>query len=183
MEHHCHCLACFCAQHDFWPIDLDIVGCGIRCELALNQLCQRYSVPSTGAQQLVCCCHRANAPVESRYEIGHRSIPNRSLGNNGADGSEGVLDTMVELRDQCALVFLCALALSHVDVDAYHPFRMPFFIVGDRTASFDPTDLAGWEVYAVLTDVLLPLVGKSLLTRPFRPFKILSVHSRPPLIV
>src|SRR5215510_14572169 len=131
----------------------------------------------------MCRRHRANAPVEGRHEVDHRSIPNSSLGNNGADGREGVLDTMVELRHQCALAFLCELALSHVDVDAYYPFRTPFFVVRDRTASFDPTDIASWEYYAVLTGVLLPPVGKSLLTRPFSPLKILVVHSGPPLTV
>src|SRR5262245_66324561 len=110
MEHHCHCLAGFCAQHDFRAVDIDIVGCGIRCELTLNELCQRYPAPSTRAQQLVCCRHRANASVESRYEIGHRSISTGGLRNNGTDRREGVLDTMVGLRDQYALTFLCALA-------------------------------------------------------------------------
>src|SRR5262245_4188068 len=63
----------------------------------------------------MCRRHRANAPVEGRHEVDHRSIPNSSLGNNGADGREGVLDTMVELRDQYALPFLCELALGDVD--------------------------------------------------------------------
>jgi len=90
---------------------------------------------------------------------------------------------MVELRDQYALAFICALALTHIGVDANDPFRTPFFIVRDRTASFDPTGFAGWEDYAVLSGVFLPPVGKSSLTRPFRPLKILVVHSGPPLAV
>jgi hypothetical protein len=61
----------------------------------------------------MCGCHRANSSVERRLEIGNRSTPNRSLGNNGADGREGVLHTMVQLGDQHALAFLCALALSY----------------------------------------------------------------------
>lgn len=80
---------------------------------------------------------------------------------------------MVELRDQCALAFFCMLALSHVDIDAYHSFRTPFCIVRNRAASFDPTDFARWEDYAALSGVFLPPVDKSSLTRPFRPLKIL----------
>src|SRR4029453_7688674 len=142
MEHHRHCLACFCAQHDFRAVDLDIVGCGIRCELALNNLCQRYPVPSTGAQKLVCCRHRANAPVESRYEIAHRSIPNGSLGNYGADGREGVLDTMVELRDQYALTFLCELALGDVKIVAENTGRLSgHLVIEGASHGQDPSNL------------------------------------------
>src|SRR5262245_3428221 len=99
MEDHCHCLAGFGTQHDFRAVDIDVVECGIWRELALNKLGQGYPAPSTGAQQLLCCRHRADAPVESRHEIGDRSITTGSLGNNGTDGREGVLDPMVELRD------------------------------------------------------------------------------------
>ena len=53
--------------------DFGIVASDIRCELVPNELCQRYPLPPTGAQQLVCCCHRANATVERRYEIGNRA--------------------------------------------------------------------------------------------------------------
>jgi len=44
---------------------------------------------------------------------------------DGANGREGILDTMMELRDQCALAFLRTLAVGHVDVDACHPLRTP----------------------------------------------------------
>src|SRR5262245_55808354 len=36
---------------------------------------------------------------------------------------------------------LGTLALSHIDVDAYHPLRPPNFVVRNRTASLDPSDL------------------------------------------
>src|SRR5262249_41239389 len=77
----------------------------------------------------------------------------------------------------------CPLALGDVDVDAYHPLGAPIFTVRNRTASLDPSDLAGWDGDAVLCFVLLPPVGKSLVTRPFRPPKILRVYSRLPFTI
>src|SRR5215831_7065197 len=129
MEDHCHCSAGFRAQDNLGAADLGIVGCGIRCQLVPNELCQRYSLPRTGAQQLLCCCHRANASVECRYEIGNRFTPNRSLGNDGADSREGVLDTVVELRNQDTLALLCSLALGDIDVNANHSLCAPIAII------------------------------------------------------
>src|SRR5262245_35131454 len=106
----------------------------------------------------MCCCHRANASVECSYEIGHRSILDCSLGNNGADGGAGILDTMVELSSQYAVSLLCALALSHVDVDAYRSMST-VFIVRNRTASLDPTDLTGWPHDSVLSVIVLTAIG------------------------
>jgi hypothetical protein len=54
---------------------------------------------------------------------------------SGADGREGILDTMIELRNQYALAFLRMLAVGHVDVDAYHPLRTPILTVRNRTTS------------------------------------------------
>src|SRR5262245_9677175 len=145
MQDHCHCLAGFCAQHDFRTADIDIVGCSIRCELALDELSQRYPVPSTGTQQLVRCRHRANAPVESRYEIGHRSISAGGLRNNRTDGRECVLDTMVELRDEHALVFLCELALGDIEIIAEHAGGLSRrLIINGTSHGQDPSNLPVW---------------------------------------
>src|SRR5262245_51777767 len=183
MEHYCHCLTGFRAQYDLGATDSGIVVCGIGCKLVLNKLCQRYPLPATGAQKLLCCCHRANASVKRRYEIGHRSTTNRRLGNDGADGREGVLDAMVELRNQHALAFFSTFAFRYVDVDTNHALRTPVFIIRNRTASLDPSNLAVGEDNAVLTLVLLPQIGKSLVTRPFRQAKIVGVHSCPPFAI
>src|SRR5215471_9730169 len=90
---------------------------------------------------------------------------------------------MVELGIQDLSGLFCSLALCDVDVDTYHPLGTPIFTVRNRTASLDPSDLAGWDDDAVLSVVLLPPVGKSLVTKPLRPPEILGVHSRPPFTV
>src|SRR5262245_10986384 len=129
MEHHCQRLAGFCAKHDFGSTNIGVAGCGIWHELAPNELYQCYPPPAGGTQQLVCCCHRANASVEGGYEIGHRSTLNRCLGNNGADGREGVLDTMVEFGGKYSLAFFRALAFSHIDADTDHSLRARIIVV------------------------------------------------------
>src|SRR5262245_17760479 len=129
MEHYCHCLTGFRAQYDLGAADSGIVVCGIGCKLVPNKLCQRYPLPATGAQKLLCCCHRANASVKRRYEIGHRSTTNCRLGDDGADGREGVLHAMLELRNQHALAFFSTFAFRYVDVDTNHALRTPVFII------------------------------------------------------
>src|SRR5262249_35600140 len=111
MEDHRHCLTSLRSQNNLGTSDLGVVACGIWGELLPNELCQGYPLPSTGTQQLVCCRHRAKAPVECIYEAGDRSTPNRSLGNHGADGRDGVLHAVVQLGEQCALTFPCTFAL------------------------------------------------------------------------
>src|SRR5215467_4684799 len=105
MQHHCHNLTRLRVHYDVGAVDLGIVACGIRCELAANEFCQRDRLPSTEAQQLVSSCHRANACVKRFYEVDQRLAALVSLENNRADGCKRVLDTMVELTKQYAVVF------------------------------------------------------------------------------
>jgi hypothetical protein len=108
VQHHCHCLTSLRAQNDLWTADLVLwrVAYGASsCRMSSG----RYPLPSARTQQLMCCPHRAKASVECLYEVGDRSAPNRSLGNHGANGREGVLPTVVSLGDQHVLPFLSAL--------------------------------------------------------------------------
>src|SRR5262249_263500 len=108
MEHHRYCLAGLRVQNDLGTADFGVLARGKWREPLTSELCERYSPPSTKTQQLVCCRHRAKAPVECIYEIGHRSSANRSLGNYGADGRECILHSVVQLGEQYALALLRA---------------------------------------------------------------------------
>ena len=58
------------------------------------------------------------------------------------DRREYVLNAMVELGEQRALLFLCSFALTDVDADADYPQRTTFSSVGNETACLNPSDLA-----------------------------------------
>src|SRR6185295_11296097 len=70
MEYRGHGLTRLGLQQDVRAADLGVVAGGIWFELAPNEFCQRHPLPPTGAQQFMCRCHRANASIERRYEIG-----------------------------------------------------------------------------------------------------------------
>src|SRR5215831_12968912 len=133
MEHHGHCLASFRTQHDFGAADFGIVAHGIRRELAPNELCQRYSLPQTGTQQLVRCCHRANPSLKRIYESADRSASLAGVGDDSANRRERILDSMVKFGIQDLVGVLASLALGDVDVDAGHPLWAPIPIVRDET--------------------------------------------------
>ena len=99
-------------------------------------------MPPTGAQQFVRRCHRANASIERRCEIGNGSAPLPGVGDDSADGGKCVLDAMVELGQQSALLFLHPFALGYVDADADDAVWLSFAIVGNETARLDPSHLA-----------------------------------------
>src|SRR5262245_50364737 len=117
-------------------------------------------MPSMGAQQFVCRCHRANASIERRYEIGDRSAPLPGMGNNGADGRECVLDAMVELGGQSALLFVHPFALGDVDVHADQASCVTGLVILYRTARLDPADRSAGTHNAKLCVMLAALLGK-----------------------
>ena len=96
----------------------------------------------TGAQQLMCCCHRANASLKCRSEFSDRSVPLPGVGDDSSDGRQRVFDAVVEFGIQEFAGLFGAFTLGDVDIDAHHPFRTPIFTVRDSTASLDPSDLA-----------------------------------------
>jgi hypothetical protein len=59
-----------------------------------------------------------NAIVEGGYELVHRVAGILRLARNRADSRQDVLDTMVELRQQGALLFLNAFAFGYIDTAA-----------------------------------------------------------------
>jgi hypothetical protein len=62
------------------------------------------------AEQCMSICHRLNAAVEQLKKLVHRAAAFSCALSNRGNGSEYVLDAMVELTDQQALPFLGALA-------------------------------------------------------------------------
>ena len=123
-------------------------------------------------------CHRANASIERRYEIGDRSAPLLSVGDDSADGREGVLDTMVQFGQQSALLFLHAFALGYVNADADHSVGLTCTAEGDETARLDPSQLATRTNDTILDIVFAPALTKRLAAGPFHPSYVVGVHAR-----
>src|SRR5262245_37210571 len=99
-------------------------------------------MPLTRAQQFVCLCHRADAPIECRNKLCDRSTRLLRLGYDSADGRERVLYAMVELGHQQALLLLNPFALGHVNGDADNAKRASISVIGNETARLDPSQLA-----------------------------------------
>src|SRR5262249_8530555 len=70
VQHHCYGLTGLRAQNHLGTADVVVVVRGIGSELLSNEFCQRYPLPSTKTQQLMCCRHRAKAPVQCLNEVG-----------------------------------------------------------------------------------------------------------------
>jgi hypothetical protein len=182
MDHHGHRLTRLRPQRDVGAANLDIVvAVGIRCELVPDKFRQRYPQPSTGAQQFVCCCQRAKAPLERCREFGDRSAPLHCVGNDSVDGRKCILHAVIELGDQYAFAFLCPLALSHVDVDANHSAWVTIGIIGDETAPLDPANATAWEKCTIVYFILGMPLSKGVTANVFHVFTIVRVHSRLPL--
>src|SRR5262245_14419779 len=177
MQHHGHRLTCLRLQNDFGAANLSVVAGGVRCKLAANEFCKRYPIPPAGAQQLVCCCHRANASIERRYEIGDRSAALPGVGNNSADGRERVLDAMVELGQQSALLFLHPLALGDVNADADDSVWVASAAKGKETARLDPSQLACRTRDTILDVIFAPAGSECLTAALFYPSYVVGVHA------
>src|SRR5262249_43544343 len=119
------------------------------------------------AQQFVGRCHRANAPVQSRDKIGDRSAPLPSVGNESADGRECVLDAMVELGQQGALLFLHPFAFGYVNADADNSVRASYVVIQNETACFDPSHFAASTNDAIFYAILAPVHIECLIAIQF----------------
>ena len=90
-----------------------------------------------------------------------------------ADGREDVLDAMVELGDQHALLILCQLTLGDINVDTNHPVRAPISGVGNETSRLDPANLAARSNDAILYVISAPPFAEGLTLHLLEPNKIL----------
>jgi len=86
------------------------------------------------------------------------SIP--CAGSNGADGGEYVLDAVIELSEQCALVLMSTLALGDVNVNAHHPLWTSVTTIGNETALFDPSNFAARVDNSVFDTVFVPTLAE-----------------------
>src|SRR5215813_8396276 len=73
----------------------------------------------------MCCRHRADASLDCCGEIADRSALMPGAGNDGTDGCKCVFHAMVELGNQYALAFLCALALGDIACQALDAHDFP----------------------------------------------------------
>src|SRR5215831_10144316 len=72
-------------------------------------------------------------------------------GGNGTNRRQHILDAVVELGMQCALVVLCSSSVSDIDVDAHYPLWAPVAAVRDETARLDPSNLAAAGCIGLIT--------------------------------
>src|SRR5262245_40473520 len=108
------------------------------------------------AQKLVRRAHRANAAVERSYKMLHRAAAVHGVDSDGLNGREHVLDAMVELGNQLALLLFHLLALSYVDADANNAMRASLTVIGNETACLNPSHLATGTIDTVLDLVFAP---------------------------
>jgi hypothetical protein len=76
--------------------------------------------------------------------------------SNGAYGREHILDAVIELSKQCALVLMSPFALGDVNANAHHSLWSTVTPVRNETAFLDPSNLAAAAVYSVLDTVFVP---------------------------
>src|SRR5262245_5093728 len=160
MEYHGHRLTRLGLQQDARSADLGVVAGGVRCKLAPDELHQRHPMPPMGAQQFVCRCHRANASIERRYEIGDRSGPVPGVRDNRADGRERVLNAVVKFSIQDFAGLFGSLALGDVNVHADQASRVTGLVILYETAGLDPANRSAGTHNAKLCVMLATLLGK-----------------------
>ena len=85
---------------------------------------------------------RLNAAIECRHEVGSRATSVLCLGDDSAHRREHVLDAVVELGNQYALLILRSFALGDINVDAHHPLRAAIATVQNKAARVDPPNVA-----------------------------------------
>src|SRR3954466_13439051 len=69
--------------------------------------------------------HTLNAPIECLDELVDRAAALASILGDRGNAGEHVLDAVVKLRDQKALVFVSPLALCNVDGQALDAYTLP----------------------------------------------------------
>src|SRR6478752_5973093 len=97
--------------------------------------------------------------------------------SDGANGREHILDAMVELGNQDALVFLGSLTFCDVYADANYPCRMPTRVICNEAACFDPSDLVARTGDAILRVIFAALFAERFAPDPLHLRKILGVHA------
>src|SRR5262249_13501438 len=81
-------------------------------------------------------------------------------GGNGTNRRQHILDAVVELGMQCALVVLCSSSVSDIDVDAHYPLWAPVAAVRDETARLDPSNLAAGADETAFEPVFAPALAE-----------------------
>src|SRR5262245_61305857 len=128
------------------------------------------------AQQFVCRGHGANASIERGYKIGHRSAPLPGVGNKSTNGRECVLDAMVELGQQGALLFLHSFALGYVNADADDSVRASRSVIRNETARLDPSHLATGTNDTILYAIFAPVHIERLAAKLVYLLYVVWVH-------
>src|SRR5262245_23859853 len=122
-------------------------------------------------------CQRLYAPIERSHEVGNRTPRIQCLGDNSADSSKHVLDAMVELRNQYALLFLHPFSLSYVNADADDSVRTSAAVVSDETTRLDPTHLATCTNDTILYAIFAPARLKRHAAGLFHLLYVVVVHA------
>ena len=107
----------------------------------------------------------------------HRAAGLHRVGGDCADGRERVLDAMVQLGQQSALLFLDPFALGYVNADADDSVRLSSVAKGNETARLDPSQLATRTNDTILDIVFAPALTKRLAAGLFYPSYVVGVHA------
>src|SRR5262245_3690174 len=129
------------------------------------------------AQKLMRRPHRANAAVERSDEVLHRAAGVHRVGSDGLDGREHVLDAMIELGNQPALLLLHPLAFGYIDADADDTMRASSAVIGNKAACLDPSHFVPTTKDSVLDLVFAPVFTERQPAKLSYPTYVLGVHA------
>jgi len=102
-------------------------------------------------------------------------------GGNGVNGREYILDAMIELSEQCALVLMSPFALSDVNVNAHHPLWSTVTAVRNETALLDPSNLTAPAENSVLDTIFVPPLAEGAPSGCLDLPTVIGVHAGLPL--
>src|SRR6185436_17425366 len=102
--------------------------------------------------------------------------------SNYGNVRENILDPVVKLGDQQALLLLGPLALGYVDIDADYAFRTLVAIVDDEGAGLDPTNLIARPYNPILHVVLALPFSNGLVQDRIVLGEIVGLHARSPIV-
>jgi hypothetical protein len=87
-------------------------------------------------------CHALNAPIECLDKLVHRAAALARIHGDHGNAREHVLDAVVKLGDQQALVFVSPLALRNVEGQALDAYTLPGCVELGRCCFLEPHFLA-----------------------------------------
>src|SRR5262245_916920 len=98
------------------------------------------------------------------------------------NGGEHILDAMVELGDQQALLHLHSLALRYVNIDADYACRVSGTVVRNQGTRFYPLHRAIWRNDTIFRVLRTASFSKCLAVKSVKPSEVVRMHTGSPFL-